>query len=148
MTVQFHQVDLPAGGPAAFYAEGPDGGPGPQGGVDAGANQQGAVLKVERTPGFEAGGGPGGYGTVLAPVLARGVVAGVDRLLPAGFEAEQPVFRLHGILGLVPLVFVVPHEAVLRYPDGGVYGAGGIEFGGEEELAVGEFGIGGGRRGR
>jgi len=120
--VILHDVDLTAGRPAdagPVGAEHPEGRPAPGLSVDARAHLELAVFEFVQAARDEAGGGVINIFTAGGPASAAGDIAGIGFVFRTGFDDEQTI-RTPGVFGLIPLQFLIAHEATLVTPIRGV----------------------------
>jgi len=116
--VKFHYVNLPARGPADVRdvrAQRPERRPASQPCVNARAHLELSIFELAQPARRDAG------GRVINPLAARLPIrairdeAGTAFMLLPRLDDEQPV-RATGIFRLIPLQFVIAHEAVLVIP--------------------------------
>ena len=108
-------------------AECPDGRPGAFDGRDAGANFHLSVEEGIGMAGVEGGGGVFCVGADASPVFSPGIVAWIGDAVEPSLKNEEAVLGI-GVLGLVPLVFLVAYEACFRLPFLRVESAGSFKF--------------------
>ncbi len=133
----------PFAGPASLHPHGPERRPQPRAGIDAGAHFEPAVEPTGNAFGGQAGGSVFGKFAIVLPIGAARLEIGIGLAFPPAFDNQHAVFA-PGVFRLIPLQFLVPHEARFVGPFGRIGPAGAVEFIGPDQLPA----IGGLRAGR